>query len=121
MGEKIRGKEEYFILPENVLGILLSFGKFRDEGEFDLVGLLPCGYLEYITKVVNANRLLRAFAYPDMGEGELSKWKICRILERQLRELSCEDGRCFDVVKIRKFGAGRFRLYVKYGPAVHRE
>ncbi|MFR9198618.1 hypothetical protein [Blautia hydrogenotrophica] len=41
MGEKIRGKEEYFILPENVLGILLSFGKFRDEGEFDLVGLLP--------------------------------------------------------------------------------
>ena len=100
MGEKIRGKEEYFILPENVLGILLSFGKFRDEGEFDLVGLLPCGYL---------------------GEGELSKWKICRILERQLRELSCEDGRCFDVVKIRKFGAGRFRLYVKYGPAVHRE
>ncbi|WP_418997531.1 hypothetical protein [Blautia hydrogenotrophica] len=84
MGEKIRGKEEYFILPENVLGILLSFGKFRDEGE-------------------------------------LSKWKICRILERQLRELSCEDGRCFDVVKIRKFGAGRFRLYVKYGPAVHRE
>lgn len=69
MGEKIRGKEEYFILPENVLGILLSFGKFRDEGEFDLVGLLPCGYLEYITKVVNANRHLRAFAYPDMGEG----------------------------------------------------
>ena len=58
MGEKIRGKEEYFILPENVLGILLSFGKFRDEGEFDLVGL----YLEYITKVVNANRHLRAFA-----------------------------------------------------------
>lgn len=69
MGEKIRGKEEYFILPENVLGILLSFGKFRDEGEFDLVGLLPCGYLEYITKVVNANRHLRAFAYPIWERG----------------------------------------------------
>ena len=47
----------------------------------------------------------------DFGKIVLSM-KDERILEALVR---------FDVAKIRKFGAGRFRLYVKYGPTVHRE
>lgn len=106
-------KEEFQVLPSEVIQMILREKEHGKEGWIELSVLFPKEYRSYLLEVLNSNRHHAFFSYAYIRKRFLTEADLCRILRKQLLCLT-EAGRpCFERVKFIKIGKKWF-LYLRY-------
>lgn len=99
-GFHLSNSKEFVLFPEFMLRRLFKQPGGGRRLRVSVESMFPKDYLQYLAMVVNANRHLEPFAYPDMDKEFLAEEDVLRIFKCQLENMELNGIRCFEKVEL---------------------